>query len=113
MAEATRARRRKLETVVARAGDVTAVGALISWVVVAGRVLHHSIFVSHDTMISYAHVWFVSDRLWHAHLFPIHMPMLGHGRAYAFPYGLVPWLTAAIVRPLAGDWIVTVWLVLG
>lgn len=39
--------------------------------------------------------------------------MLGHGRALAFPYGFVPWLTAAIFRPLAGDWIVTLWLVLG
>src|SRR5258706_7526585 len=41
------------------------------------------------------------------------MPVLGHGQAFAFPYGLVPWLTAAIARPLAGDWIVTLWLVLG
>src|SRR5439155_27378478 len=75
--------------------------------------LRHRIVVSHDTVINYAHVWYVSERLWHGHGVPFRMPVLGHGRAFAFPYALVPWLTAAILRPLAGDWIVTLWLVGG
>jgi hypothetical protein len=69
--------------------------------------------VSHDTMINYAHVWYVSKRLWGGHGIPFRMPLLGHGQAFAFPYGVVPWLTAAVARPLAGDWIVTLWIVLG
>ena len=43
--------------------------------------------------------------------FPLHMPVLGHGDAYAFPYGFMPWVTAALLRPVFGDWIVTLWLV--
>lgn len=64
-------------------------------------------------MINYAHVWYVSKRLWGGHGLPFRMPVLGHGQGFAFPYGLVPWLTASVARPLAGDWIVTLWLVLG
>src|SRR5260370_34392223 len=41
------------------------------------------------------------------------MAVSGHGKALAFPYALVPWLSAALLRPLVGDWIVTLWLVLG
>lgn len=64
-------------------------------------------------MINLAHVWYVSQRLWGGHGIPFRMPILGHGQAFAFPYGAVPWLTAAVFRPLAGDWIVTLWLVVG
>ena len=83
------------------------------WVSVLARMARHRIYVSHDTLISYAHVWYVSDRLWHGHGLPFRMPVLHHGQAVAFPYGLVPWTTAALVRPLFGDWTVTLWLVLG
>src|SRR5439155_16329773 len=38
---------------------------------------------------------------------------LGHGAAFAFPYAFLPWFSAALVRPLFGDWVVTLWLVLG
>ncbi|MCA1843294.1 MAG: hypothetical protein LC792_08915 [Actinobacteria bacterium] len=75
--------------------------------------IRHRLMVSHDTMINYAHVWYVSQRLWDGHGIPFRMPVLGHGQAFAFPYGVVPWLTAAVARPLAGDWIVTLWIVLG
>jgi hypothetical protein len=64
-------------------------------------------------MINYAHVWYVSKRLWGGHGIPFRMPILGHGQGFAFPYGVVPWLTASVARPLAGDWTVTLWLVLG
>lgn len=74
----------------------------------AAHVVSHAIFVSHDSMISYAHVWWISH-----HLLPLHMPVLDHGQAYAFPYGFVPWTTAALLRPLFGDRIVSVWFVVG
>jgi hypothetical protein len=41
------------------------------------------------------------------------MPVLGHGDALAFPYAFVPWVSAALVRPVLGDWTVTLWLVAG
>src|SRR3974390_1882199 len=92
-------------------------GALIlviaAWAVVLALLLHHRVWASHDTMISYAHVWYISQRLWHGHGLPVRMPVLAHGQAFAYPYGFVPWTTAALFRPLLGDWVVTLWLVLG
>ncbi len=96
-----------------RVGRAALALTVFVWAGVLAFVLRHRIFVSHDTMISYAHVWYVSARLWHGHGLPLRMPLLSHGEAFTFPYGLVPWLSAAIVRPIVGDWVVTCWLVLG
>ena len=41
------------------------------------------------------------------------MPVLGHGEGLTFPYGSLPWLAAATLWPLAGDWSVTIVLVMG
>jgi hypothetical protein len=94
-------------------GDAVAAVLACAWLGGLGLLIRHRLVVSHDTMINYAHVWYVSKRLWGGHGIPFRMPVLGHGQAFAFPYGVVPWLTAAVARPLAGDWIVTLWLVLG
>ena len=94
-------------------GDGVAAVLACTWLGGLGLLIRHRLVVSHDTMINYAHVWYVSKRLWGGHGVPFRMPVLGHGQAFAFPYGVVPWLTAAVARPLAGDWIVTLWLVLG
>jgi hypothetical protein len=89
-------------------------GILVAaWVIVPTLILRHRVFVSHDTLSNYAHVWYVSERLSHAHTLPLHMPVIGHGGAYAFPYAFVPWLSAAVLHPLLGDWVVTLWLVVG
>ncbi len=69
--------------------------------------------MTNDSLSDYAHVWYASDRLWHAGGVPFSMPALQHGDALAFPYSFIPWISAALVRPLFGDWIVTLWLVLG
>ncbi|HTC82337.1 MAG TPA: hypothetical protein VK848_12455, partial [Acidimicrobiia bacterium] len=100
-------------TVVDRLGDGVAAALAATWLGGLVLLIRHRLVVSHDTMINYAHVWYVSKRLWGGHGIPFRMPVLGHGQAFAFPYGVVPWLTAAVARPLAGDWIVTLWLVLG
>ncbi len=73
----------------------------------------HRIFLTNDSVNNYAHVWYASDRIWGGHGIPLRMPVTGHGDAYAFPYGFLPWLSAALVRPLFGDWTVTLWLILG
>ena len=87
--------------------------ACVAWAVVLALILSHPVFVTGDSLNNYAHVWYVSHRVWHDHVIPLHMPLLGHGQAFAFPYGFIPWFTAALLRPLFGDWIVTLWLVLG
>jgi hypothetical protein len=76
-------------------------------------ILAHRIYVTNDSLSNYIHVWYAADRLWHGHGVPLHMPVLGHGDAFAFPYGFIPWLSAALLRPIFGDWIVTLWLVVG
>ena len=76
-------------------------------------ILHHRIFVSSDTISNYAHVWYVSRVLVHSHRIPYHMAIIGHGHGLAFPYAFVPWVTAALLRPWLGDWVVTLWLVIG
>lgn len=96
-----------------RIGDGIALALAAAWIAGLALQARHRLIVSHDTMINYAHVWYVSERLWDGYGIPFRMPVLGHGQAFAFPYGVVPWLTAAVARPLAGDWIVTLWIVLG
>jgi hypothetical protein len=83
------------------------------WVFALLLILTHRIYVTNDSVSNYIHVWYVADRFWHGHGIPLHMPVLGHGDAYAFPYGFLPWITAALVRPVLGDWSVTLWLVAG
>lgn len=83
------------------------------WAVVLALILGKPLFVTHDSVSSYAHVWYVQDRLWHHHTLPFTMPVLGHGDALAFPYGFLPWITSALLWPLLGSWAVTLALVLG
>lgn len=96
-----------------RLGLAVLLAAGAGWLVVLALLLRHVIFVSNDSLNNYAHVWYVSRRLWHHGRIPMHMPLLEHGEAYAFPYSFVPWLSAALLRPLLGDWVVTLWLALG
>jgi hypothetical protein len=84
-----------------------------AWVVILLLILRNAVFVSDDAISNYGHVWYVSDRIWHFHHIPWSMPVIGHGKALAFPYALVPWLSAALLRPMLGDWVVTLWLVVG
>jgi hypothetical protein len=86
---------------------------LASWTVLLGAIIRHPLFVSHDSLSNNVHVWYISDRLWHGHALPLHMPMLAGGDALAYPYAFVPWTTAALAFPLLGDWALTLWLVIG
>lgn len=86
---------------------------VVAWAIALALMLSHRMFVSHDTVSNYGHVWYVADQIWHAHRLPFAMPALGHGHGLAFPYAFVPWVTAALVWPLLGEWAVTLWLVVG
>jgi hypothetical protein len=84
-----------------------------AWVVVLAMYLDHRIVLTSDSMNNYVHVWGIARDLWHHGHLPWRMPVLGHGDAYAYPYGFTNWTTAAIVWPLLGDWGVTLWTALG
>jgi hypothetical protein len=94
-------------------GNVVLIAVASAWAVLLAMILVHPAFVTNDSLSNYIHVWYVADRLWHGHGIPLHMPSLGHGDAFAFPYGFIPWFSAALLRPLLGDWVVTLWLVVG
>ena len=96
-----------------RSGRVAAGAMAAAWVVILVLILRHRIFTSSDTVSNYAHVWYVSKILVASHRIPFHMPVIGHGRGLAFPYGFIPWLFAAVLRPWLGDWAVTLALVIG
>jgi hypothetical protein len=85
----------------------------LGWVVLLAFYLRHAIVLSSDSVNNHVHVWHIADDLWHHGRLPWRFPQLGHGQAYAYPYGFVNWTTAALVWPLFGDWAVTLWTVLG
>lgn len=86
---------------------------LTAWIGGCVAILAHRVFVTNDSLSNYAHVWYVSKVFWAGDGIPFHFPEIGHGDALAFPYGFLPWFTAALLHPLFGDWITTLWLVLG
>lgn len=85
----------------------------VAWIAGLAAVLAHPIFVTNDSLSNYAHVWFVARHFWDGNGIAYHFPEIGHGRALAFPYAFIPWMTAALARPLLGDWTTTAWLVAG
>jgi hypothetical protein len=85
---------------------------VVTWAAVLGVILSHRLFVSHDTMINYAHAWYLGEGLRHGRV-PLSMPVVGGGRGFTFPYGVVPWLIAGALWPLLGEWSVTLVLVAG
>ncbi len=86
---------------------------MLAWVVILALLARHRIVVTHDSLINYAHAWWINSQLWHGHGIPWRMPVLGHGTALTFPYGALPWLVAALLWPLLGEWAVTLVLVVG
>src|SRR5205085_1326823 len=95
------------------AGTIVAVALVVAWGVLLLLYLRHRIVLSSDSVNNHVHVWWMAKELWHHGQLPWRFPQLGHGDAYAYPYGFVNWTTAAIAWPLFGDWTVTLWTVLG
>ena len=95
------------------AGNLALTAAAIVWLGLLALVGGHRIFVTHDSLISYAHAWWIDRQLWHGHGIPWRMPVLGHGQALTYPYGMLPWTVAGLLWPLAGDYAVTGVLVTG
>ena len=94
-------------------GNIALALMLVAWVGVLAIYLDHRIVLTSDSMNNYVHVWGIARDLWHHGHLPWRMPVLGHGDAYAYPYGFTNWTTAAIVWPALGNWGVTLWTALG
>ncbi|MFN8036265.1 MAG: hypothetical protein U0V73_10055 [Acidimicrobiia bacterium] len=93
-------------------GRIAFAVVVAGWIGILGMLLALPLFVSHDSVSNYAHVWFLAKSLWHGHGVPFHIPLAG-GAAYTFPYGFFPWMFSALLWPLFGEWSVTLALVLG
>lgn len=90
-----------------RVNAVAAVGLIAVFLAFLGVLLSHAVFLGDDSAQSYAHVWFISERLFSGEWLPLRMATLESGRAYTLPYGAIPWIPTALVRPVLGDWAVT------
>jgi len=84
-----------------------------AWLLLAGSILSHRVFVSNDALSNYAHIWYIAESIWGRGTLPLHMPVLNHGEGYTFPYGSLPWIGAALLWRIFGEWAVSLLLVLG
>jgi hypothetical protein len=94
-------------------GQIAFAILVVAWIVILAMYLSHTIVPSSDSLNNHVHVWYIARDLWHHGRVPWKMPVLGHGDAYAYPYGSINWTTAALVWPLLGDRGVTLWTALG
>jgi hypothetical protein len=74
-------------------------------------ILSKTFFLGSDSANDYAHVWYISDQLFHHGRLPLHVAGLEAGDALTFPYAVVPWLVTAIPFAIVGDRAVTVAMV--
>lgn len=93
-------------------GRVAFIVVIAAWCGILAMMLTRTLYIAQDSLSNDAHVWWIADRVWNGHGLPLHVP-LADGKAFAFPYGFVPWMTAALLWPLVGSWSVTVCIVIG
>ena len=87
--------------------------ALLGVAFLCGIVAMRSFYLGSDAANDYAHVWYISNQLFHHGELPLHIPYLESGDALTFPYAIVPWLIAAIPYVVLGDRAVTFTMLAG
>ena len=80
---------------------------LVGLAFAVGDILRTSLFLASDSMHNYAHVWYLSDQIFHHGRLPLHIALLDGGSAVTFPYALVPYLAGALTYPILGNWAVS------
>ncbi len=80
---------------------------LVGLAFAVGDILRTSLFLASDSMHNYAHVWYLSDQIFHHGRLPLHIALLDGGSAMTFPYALVPYLAGALTYPILGNWAVS------
>lgn len=80
---------------------------ILGFLAFLGAILTRSLYLGNDSAHSYARVWFLQEAIYRDHWIPLRIPVLEAGRALTFPYGIIPWLPTAVLRPVFGDWAVT------
>ncbi len=87
--------------------------ALLGLAFAVGDILRTSLFLASDSMHNYAHVWYLSDQIFHHGRFPLHISLLDGGSAVTFPYAMVPYLAGALTYPIFGNWAVSLLMGIG
>lgn len=90
-----------------------AVASLAGVALLAAIILSKTFFLGSDSANDYAHVWYISDQIFHHGRLPLHVANLEAGHALAFPYAIAPWLVASAAYVVLGDWAVTFAMILG
>jgi ribulose bisphosphate carboxylase small subunit len=90
-----------------------ATGALLGVAFLCVAMLTKSSLLGSDSAHHYAHVWYISDQIFHHARFPLHIRFLESGKALAFPYAVVPYLVTALPYTVLGDRAVTIAIVAG
>ena len=90
-----------------------AVGALAGVGLLCAIILSKKFFLGSDSANDYAHIWYISDQLFHHGRLPLHVTNLESGNALTFPYAIAPWMLTAIPFTVFGDRVVTVAMIAG
>jgi len=86
---------------------VLSAAVIVAFALFIGAMLLQPVYLGNDSGQSYAHVWALSRAIFSGEGIPLRLPQLESGQAYMFPYGALPWLPAALLHPVLGDWAVT------
>ncbi len=90
-----------------------AIAALLGVAALCVMILRRAFLLGSDSANDYAHVWYISDQVFHHGRLPLHIANLESGDALTFPYAVVPWLVAAVPYAIIGDRAVTIMMVAG
>jgi hypothetical protein len=94
-------------------GWIAPLVAALVWPALALCILSHPLFVSNDSLSTYAHVWFLAQAISDHGSLPLRMPVLNGGDGFAFPYGAPAWTLAALLWSVLHEWSVSLLLVVG
>lgn len=86
---------------------VVPVFALVAILFAAGDILGHGLYLASDSMHNYAHVWYLSDQIFHDASVPLRVALLDDGKAATFPYAIGPYVAGALAYPVLGSWAVS------
>ncbi|MEO8456698.1 MAG: glycosyltransferase family 2 protein [Chloroflexota bacterium] len=86
---------------------VVPVLAMLALGFILGDILVHRLYLASDSMHNYAHVWYLSDEIFHHATIPLRISLLDDGKAVTFPYAIAPYLAGAIAYPVLGNWAVS------
>ena len=91
---------------------VPALGPLALFLIVLDLLIH-PLFLGDDSVHNYAHIWYISEQLFHHGRIPLRIALLDNGRAVTFPYAFVPYMAGAVLFRLLDNFAVVLLMAIG